>query len=75
MECTFNDLSGFPSSTGNCNNWPSKHKYSSIAIGYAIDGGVLNTEGTGYEILYIDFPADIISQPNQNHEGGIRPPC
>ena len=76
MECPFDDLSGFPSSTGFCNEWPTKNEYSSIAIGYTVGDRQLNEEGTGYDILYIDFPSDMIKNPNQgSYEGGIRPPC
>lgn len=73
MECTFTDVKGFPSSTGNCIDWPSKHKYSSIAIGN-VDSSDYNLNGTGYNILYIDLPLDFLSRPNTNIEGGIRPP-
>ena len=72
IECTFNDVSNFPSSTGYCNDWPSKHKYPSIAIGY-VPRGIFNPNGTGHELLYIDLPLDILSRPNQIIEGGIRP--
>ena len=72
MECTFNDVSGFPSPTGFCIDWPSKHKYSAIAIGN-MPKQSLNLNGTGHELLYIDLPLDILSRPNQTVEGGIRP--
>ena len=73
MECTFNDVSDFPSSTGYCNDWPTKRKYPSIAIGNMPEQ-TLNPNGTGYELLYIDLPLDVLSRPNQIVEGGIRPP-
>ena len=72
MECTFNYISGFPSYTGYCNEWPSKSKYSAIAIGNMPDQ-ILNLKGTEHELLYIDLPLHILSRPNQIVEGGIRP--
>ena len=75
MECTFNDMSGFPSSTGFCNQWPSKAKYASIAVG-ADEWVQRDKTGTPeWSILYIDFPNDIDSKPNQVLEGGVRPSC
>ena len=74
LECTFNDVSGFPSSSGTCNEWPSKNKYSTIAVGYDRTGAGPYSDGSGFRSFYIDLPNDILSRPNQNVEGGIRPP-
>ena len=73
MECTFNDLSGFPSSSGYCNQWPSKVKYSAFAIGEDEDRTNEYTTPQ-YSMLYLDFVDNIESNPNQAHEAGIRPP-
>ena len=65
MECSFNNTKGL-SRNGMCNRYPSKLKYSSIAVG--------NINSTEFEWYYIDLRNDIESYPNQIFEGAIRPP-
>ena len=74
MECTFNDLKNFPiSNNRNCGVWPSKVNYNAFALGYQTSIIEIGTTPQ-YSVLYVDFPSDIISNPNYI-EGGIRPPC
>ena len=64
MQCTMNKIINSSDSGSFCDQWQSKRKYYSLAIG----------GDTKFELLYIDFKIFGDRFANELLEGGVRPP-